>query len=536
MNTTTNPLHAPAAHDLPTLFRELKYGRPAEDQDLLEFLASTTEQLSSTPFELSKLAGERKYVRHYLSRLLKSHAPHCEPMPDLRGICTQIDNLVTGTAVAAKDAVRRRQETRDELRQVLLAVDSVLEYDSSNRVANLMLLVKPLIEREYQGISGWGSRLAGVGFTRISEPELQHNSGTITAPAEEATQVVDSGAGEKNRTPNLLITNQVENQPETSQNQEHTQESTPNATCDSVRLDSSTSESVTAPPSWMGDFSSGPDLDAVVVDGRFFASWERACVAMVERVNALRGELESVNSSLASAYTKLAMECTRHEATKNNLDVQTGAANNKIVELRTERDKLRAKLAEIESRSVPPAPTKELVDVYQEFVDEAWFGRRKPDDNKLRSLFIMSVGLGGEAGEVQELLKKHVRDGHLDVDDLMLELGDVAYYLARIASWFGRSLREVLERNRGKLVKRQSTGKRGAAVLPDPEASPVPPLVIPVDRRHRYQNCDGRSACMNGCGAWVGRFSCGGPKDVDPFGECPNYHRYEPGQPGSAFP
>lgn len=32
----------------------------------------------------------------YLSRLLVRHAPQCEPLPDLMGLCTQIDNLLTG--------------------------------------------------------------------------------------------------------------------------------------------------------------------------------------------------------------------------------------------------------------------------------------------------------------------------------------------------------------------------------------------------------------------------------------------------------
>lgn len=32
----------------------------------------------------------------YLSRLLTSYAPQCEPLPDLMGLCTQIDNLLTG--------------------------------------------------------------------------------------------------------------------------------------------------------------------------------------------------------------------------------------------------------------------------------------------------------------------------------------------------------------------------------------------------------------------------------------------------------
>lgn len=106
-----------------------------------------------------------------------------------------------------------------------------------------------------------------------------------------------------------------------------------------------------------------------------------------------------------------------------------------------------------------PASDGELVDVYQLWVDQAWNGRRADDGNALRHLFIMSVGLGGEAGEVQELLKKHVRDGVLDKRKLLLELGDVAYYLTRIASWFGMSLRQVLEANQAKITERQARGK-----------------------------------------------------------------------------
>ena len=32
----------------------------------------------------------------YLSRLLTHYAPDCEPLPDLLGLCSQIDNLLTG--------------------------------------------------------------------------------------------------------------------------------------------------------------------------------------------------------------------------------------------------------------------------------------------------------------------------------------------------------------------------------------------------------------------------------------------------------
>ena len=38
------PLHAPARHDLPLLFRELKRGRPANAQTLLDSIADITER------------------------------------------------------------------------------------------------------------------------------------------------------------------------------------------------------------------------------------------------------------------------------------------------------------------------------------------------------------------------------------------------------------------------------------------------------------------------------------------------------------
>jgi hypothetical protein len=35
-------------------------------------------------------------VHAYLSRLLTHYAPDCEPLPDLLGLCSQVDNLLTG--------------------------------------------------------------------------------------------------------------------------------------------------------------------------------------------------------------------------------------------------------------------------------------------------------------------------------------------------------------------------------------------------------------------------------------------------------
>lgn len=79
-----------------------------------------------------------------------------------------------------------------------------------------------------------------------------------------------------------------------------------------------------------------------------------------------------------------------------------------------------------------------------------------PDADALRELFIMAVGIGGETGEVQELLKKHVRDGREIHDDLLLELGDVLHYLTRIAHQFGFSLEQVMVANREKIERRHA--------------------------------------------------------------------------------
>lgn len=61
--------------------------------------------------------------------------------------------------------------TLDELRAVLLAIDDVLEYDQPNRIAWLMRVATPLIEREFGGCAGWGSELAVKGFRALKDPE-----------------------------------------------------------------------------------------------------------------------------------------------------------------------------------------------------------------------------------------------------------------------------------------------------------------------------------------------------------------------------
>lgn len=93
---------------------------------------------------------------------------------------------------------------------------------------------------------------------------------------------------------------------------------------------------------------------------------------------------------------------------------------------------------------------------YQTWVELNWERRKVANSNELRDLFIMGLGIGGEAGEVQELLKKSVRDGREIHDDLRLELGDVLHYLTRICSQFGMTLEEIMESNREKIEARHA--------------------------------------------------------------------------------
>lgn len=69
------------------------------------------------------------------------------------------------------------------------------------------------------------------------------------------------------------------------------------------------------------------------------------------------------------------------------------------------------------------------------------------------------MGLCGEAGEVIDLVKKHLHQGHsLNKDQLVKELGDVAWYLAEIAYAIDVDLETVLSLNIEKLKKRFPNG------------------------------------------------------------------------------
>lgn len=93
---------------------------------------------------------------------------------------------------------------------------------------------------------------------------------------------------------------------------------------------------------------------------------------------------------------------------------------------------------------------------YEKFVAE--FAKDYVDENYL------VVALNEEAGEIAGWYKKFVLRGNptgkLTRDDLKSELGDVLYYLTRMANLNGWSVEDVQQYNMDKLRERVAAGKR----------------------------------------------------------------------------
>ena len=69
------------------------------------------------------------------------------------------------------------------------------------------------------------------------------------------------------------------------------------------------------------------------------------------------------------------------------------------------------------------------------------------------------MGLCGESGEVIDIVKKHLHQGHdLDRETLIKELGDIAWYLAEAAYALDTDLDAVFEGNIAKLKARYPAG------------------------------------------------------------------------------
>lgn len=69
------------------------------------------------------------------------------------------------------------------------------------------------------------------------------------------------------------------------------------------------------------------------------------------------------------------------------------------------------------------------------------------------------LGIAVEAGEVADMLKKHLHHGHtLNTEKLVAELGDVLWYVAQLAHCVGVNLSTVARGNIAKLEQRYPNG------------------------------------------------------------------------------
>ena len=91
-----------------------------------------------------------------------------------------------------------------------------------------------------------------------------------------------------------------------------------------------------------------------------------------------------------------------------------------------------------------------ILKTYRRFVQENWKG----GGNLFKELFLMTSGLMGETGAVIDAMGKEMRDGVDKRDEIGLELGDVLYYLVKIADYYDFTIEELIEMNMKKLNER----------------------------------------------------------------------------------
>ena len=69
------------------------------------------------------------------------------------------------------------------------------------------------------------------------------------------------------------------------------------------------------------------------------------------------------------------------------------------------------------------------------------------------------IGMCGEVGEVADIIKKHLYQGHdLDIDHLIEELGDVLYYVTLLMIMIDYNMADTMFNNMDKLMKRYPEG------------------------------------------------------------------------------
>lgn len=81
------------------------------------------------------------------------------------------------------------------------------------------------------------------------------------------------------------------------------------------------------------------------------------------------------------------------------------------------------------------------------------------NDERIGQILNASLGLSGEVGEFNDMLKKWIfHEKPLDEEHLKKELGDICWYIAMMADSFGWNLDDILQMNVDKLKARYPEG------------------------------------------------------------------------------
>ena len=105
--------------------------------------------------------------------------------------------------------------------------------------------------------------------------------------------------------------------------------------------------------------------------------------------------------------------------------------------------------------------TKENIMNFDEYKELAMVSLKK-FDSKNDLIANVGLGLAGEAGEVADILKKHLlKSKDIDLPHLKEELGDILWYIAEACECFGFNLSDVANTNIEKLQNRHPKGFDG---------------------------------------------------------------------------
>ncbi len=87
-------------------------------------------------------------------------------------------------------------------------------------------------------------------------------------------------------------------------------------------------------------------------------------------------------------------------------------------------------------------------------------GVAKPGKSRSERLTYLALAPIGEAGEACDNIKNLIRDGRLDEDPLVNELGDLIYYWTCLCSELGRVPSDLLAKSRHNIEARRAPEKR----------------------------------------------------------------------------